>query len=451
MLYTAAFISPVYPCFQAIPEEPLLMTPSFSRRHALRVLTGTALWAASHTSAAPAGIKRRLPLPLVQPSTYPTVFVPGAVQPLAPGTRRVAALPRLHLPALPELHRCEFASNGHLEAAHAVVLLPAAAATHEQALHLAHTAAVQMFATRPTLSEAAVSVYRADGYQGFGGPAPLLTASVPRSRLAAFASGTLAEAAHYDRLWLNPDLVPLKQTEPSRELERVPVFVGSLAGLAEQRVKQLAAQLVGGTHGGLLFHGRVLSTPAAALSFDDVPHPIYAPLLLDTLKRAAVNATFFCIGRNARAYPYYVRDMVEGGHEIGNHTYHHVRLTGLPADTVEDELKSCDEVLLGITGKPVRFFRPPGGRYSPETLEIARARGLVTTFWTDDPADFNNPGQRVLENRLALHLRPGGIVLLHDNVLESLRVLPQFVAYAQKMGVTLDTVGDLAGLESSTD
>ena len=429
------------------------MTPSLSRRHALRLLTGTALWAASKTAAAPAGIKRQvplLPLPLVQPATYPTVRVPGAVQPLAPGTRTVAALPRLSLPALLELHRCEFASNGHIEAAHAVLLLPATSATHEQALRLAHEAAVQMFARRPTLSEAAVSVYRADGYQGFGGPAPLLTASVPRSRLAAFVSGTLAEAAQYDRLWLNPDVVPPKQTEPSRELERVPVFVGSLAGLAEQRVKQLAAQLVGGTHGGLLFHGRVLSTPAAALSFDDAPHPIYAPLLLDTLKRAGINATFFCIGRNARAYPYYVRDMVENGHEIGNHTYHHVRLTGLPADTVEDELKSCDEVLHGITGKPVRFFRPPGGRYSPETLQIAHARGLVTTFWTDDPADFNNPGQRVLENRLALHLRRGGIVLLHDNVLESLRVLPQFVAYAQKMGVKLDTVGDLAGLESST-
>ncbi|GGR35177.1 polysaccharide deacetylase family protein [Deinococcus ruber] len=431
-------------------EEPLLMTPHCSRRHALRLLTGTALWAAGQTLAAPSKPAGRLPLPLVQPSTFPAVPVPGAVQPLAPGTRPTAALPRLSLPELPELHRCEYAGNGRMEAAHAVLLVNEDDATHARALHLAHDAVTKTFAARPSLAEVAVSVYRAQGYQGFGGVAPLLTASVPVARLGGFLDTALSESARYERLWLNPDAVPPEQLEPSRELERAPVFVGSVAGLAAQRVKQLAAQLVGGTHGGLLFHGRVLGGPAAALSFDDAPHPIYAPLLLDTLKRARVHATFFCIGRNARAYPYYVQDIAADGHEVGNHTYHHVRLTGLPMDTVEDELRRCNEVLRGITGKPVRFFRPPGGRYSPQTLEIARARGLVTTFWTDDPADFNNPGQKVLESRLAGHLRQGGIVLLHDNVLESLRVLPQFVAYAQRQGVELDTVGELAGLESGS-
>ncbi|WP_425148667.1 polysaccharide deacetylase family protein [Deinococcus sp.] len=425
-----------------------------SRRQLLRGLLAGALWSAvGRTLAVPAtkGTAERLPLPTVQPASYPAVPVPGAVQPLAPGARPAVALPRLSLPDLPELHRCEYAGNGRIEAAHAVLLLPSSAATREDALHLAHDAATKALAARPQLSEVAVSVYRAEGYQGFGGPAPLLTASVPRARLAEFVGTALSKAAGYERLWLNPDAVPPAQLSPSRELEAAPVFVGSLADLAAQRVKQLAAQLVGGTHGGLLFHGRVLGGPAAALSFDDAPHPVYAPLLLETLKRAGISATFFCIGRNARAYPYYVRDISEDGHEIGNHTYHHVRLTGLPADTVEDELKSCNEVLRGITGKPVRFFRPPGGRYSPQTLDIARARGLVTTFWTDDPADFNNPGQSVLESRLARHLRRGGIVLLHDNVLESVRVLPAFIAYAERSGVKLDTVGDLAGLESSKD
>ena len=184
--------------------------------------------------------------------------------------------------------------------------------------------------------------------------------------------------------------------------------------------------------------------PLAALSFDDAPHPIYAPLLLDVLSRAGVKATFICIGRNARAYPYYVRDMLAQGHEIGNHTFHHVRLTELPAETVMDELEQCNSVLTGITGKPVTYFRPPGGRYSPETLTIARSLGLTTTFWTDDPADFNNPGQAVLAGRLSSKLRAGGIVLLHDNVLESLRVLPRFVEFAARQRVRLDTVAELA-------
>lgn len=90
------------------------------------------------------------------------------------------------------------------------------------------------------------------------------------------------------------------------------------------------------------------------------------------------------------------------------------------------------------------YFRPPGGRYSPETLAVAQSLGLTTAFWTDDPADFDNPGQTILESRLARKLRAGGIVLLHDNVLESLRVLPRFVAVAAGQRIKLETVAELA-------
>ena len=387
----------------------------------------------------------RLPLPEVQPATFPAIPIPGATQPLAPGSRPAPSLPRLQLPGLPEVYRAEYASNGVIEAAHVILLVPAADMKSDHAETLARAAVQRSFAVRSTLSEVAVSVYHQEGYMGFGGPAPHLTVSVPKGRLNDFLRNFGRAGASYDRAWSNPDSIPVAQRTPSRELERAPVFVGTPAGLAAQRVLQLAAQLTGGVHSALFFHGNRLR-PNAALSFDDAPHPVYAPLLLDTLSRAGVNATFFCIGRNARVYPYYVRDILNQGHEIGNHTFHHVRLTELPAETVQDELEQCNAVLTAITGKPVKYFRPPGGRYSPETLSIARSLGLVTTFWTDDPADFSNPGQSVLEDRLADHLRPGGIVLLHDNVLESLRVLPRFVEYAARRRVKLGTVADLAGL-----
>ena len=402
-------------------------------------LSGTVL-AAGKADRPGAG---RLPLPLVQPGTFKAVPVPGAEQPLAPGERPAPTLPRLLIPEVPEVHRVEYAVSGPLEAAHTVVLIPAAAATPGHVLNLARTAVQRTFQARGTLSEVAVSVYRAEGYRGFGGPPPLLTASVPRLQLGDFLETLGRATGGYGRAWINPDTAPTLQRAPSPELERAPVFVGTPAGLARQLVQQLAAQLTGGAHGGVFFHGNP-RRPLAALSFDDAPHPIYAPLLLDVLSRAGVKATFFCIGRNARAYPYYVRDMLAQGHEIGNHTFHHVRLTELPAETVMDELEQCNAVLTGITGKPVTYFRPPGGRYSPETLMVARSLGLTTTFWTDDPADFNNPGQAVLAGRLSSKLRAGGIVLLHDNVLESLRVLPRFVDYAAHQRVKLNTVAELA-------
>ena len=111
---------------------------------------------------------------------------------------------------------------------------------------------------------------------------------------------------------------------------------------------------------------------------------------------------------------------------------------------MKDELQQCNQVLSAITGKAVKYFRPPGGRYSPETLAVARSLGLTTAFWTDDPADFDNPGQTILESRLARKLRAGGIVLLHDNVLESLRVLPRFIVVAAGQRIKLETVTELA-------
>ena len=166
-------------------------------------------------------------------------------------------------------------------------------------------------------------------------------------------------------------------------------------------------------------------------------------MLLDTLRRNGVKATFFCIGRNAKAYPYFVRDMIRDGHEIGNHTYHHVRLPKLSDADVRDELEQANTTLSGITGQPVRYFRPPGGDYSRATLKIASALGLTTTFWTDDPGDFDNPGDAVIESRLVSKLRRGGIVLLHDNVLETIQILPAFLKVAQAKGLKLVTVGSL--------
>ena len=386
----------------------------------------------------------RLPLPLVQPGSYPGVPLPGEVQPLAPGERAAPGLPQLTLsPPMPQVHKVQYASNGTLEAAHATLLIPGEEASFERAFVLAREAVRRSYAARDTLGDVAASVYLAGSYAGFGGPPPLLTVSVPRARLGEFVSLGPREAGGYDRLWQDPGMPTPPARTPSRELERVPVFTGTPEGLARQRVQQLASQLLGGPRGGLFFHGSSRLS-AAALSFDDAPHPIYAPLLLDSLRRADVRATFFCIGRNARAYPYFVRDVHAAGHEVGNHTYHHVRLTDLPEGEVRDELVSCSRVLTGITGQPVAYFRPPGGRYSPLTLRVAESLGLTTTFWTDDPADFDNVGQSVLAYRLSRRLRDGGIVLLHDNVLQSVMVLPRFLAYARQRGVHLETVGRLA-------
>ena len=386
------------------------------------------------------GTVARAPLPLVRPPGG----LPGAIQPLAPGQRPAKPLAELIVtPLAPEVARVEYATNGFIEVAHALVLVPMRESGIVPELKLAQAAVERTFDARPTLDEVDVSVYRAGSYQGFGGPLPRLTASVPRARLNAFLALEAPTIKDYERIWVNPTAVPPQPSRaPSDVLEIAPVYGSDQNGVRGQQVKQLAAQATGVVRGGLFFHGNPRQA-VAALSFDDAPHPLYEPLLLDDLKRSSAKATFFCIGRNARAYPYFVRDMIEQGHEVGNHTFHHVRLLGLPADAVRDELETTNKVLEGITGKPVRYFRPPGGEYSPLTLQIASRLGLTTAFWTDDPGDFDNLGDVVLRSRLTRKLRDGGIVLLHDNVLETIEVLSPFLRTARSRGIKLTTVGGL--------
>ena len=71
------------------------------------------------------------------------------------------------------------------------------------------------------------------------------------------------------------------------------------------------------------------SSKIAALTFDDGPHPVYTPKLLDGLKERNVKATFFLIGQNIEGNEEIIKRMSKEGHLIGNHTYHHVNLATL--------------------------------------------------------------------------------------------------------------------------
>ena len=378
-----------------------------------------------------------LNLPNSWPKPVPAVLPPGVVQPLAPGQRPARALPTLEWPGrAAEIQRVEYASNGFIEVAHALILVKAGK-TPAELLYLTRQAVDGALEQRPQLHEVDVSVYAADSYAGFGGPTPLLTASVARSRVHEF----VRQGLDFERLHFRDSRIAHHSPGPALPgREQHPIFHGDDESIRLQQRRQEAESVP--LQEGLFFHGSPLRKEVA-LTFDDSPHPLYEPLLLDTLRRARVKATFFCIGRNARAYPYFIEDMAREGHEVANHTYHHVRLPGLSDAQIHRELNLAREVLEKLSKQDVNLFRPPGGDYSPQTLQLTRSAGLTTVFWTDDPCDFDNPGDGVIENRLLERLRPGGIILIHDNVQETINILPAFVKLAQREGYRLITAGEL--------
>lgn len=376
-------------------------------------------------------------LPTAQGVNIPAL-PPGQVQPVAPYTLAAPKIPTLTLrPPIPQVRDVYVLDNGFISVSHAIVTVTPAERISLRPLALQVAQAV--FAAQPNLNEVDISIYAKSTYAGFGGPLPLLTASVPRLRLSDFEAWA-TQHLPYERVWVNPGHL-VAYRKPDRVLETLK----SPSGTSEMSAAELQrlAQRKGGLFEGLLYRGKSRALNIAALTFDDAPHPMYEPLLLDLLRRSGAKATFFVIGRNAVAYPYFIKDMTEQGHEIANHTYHHVRLPPLSLADATDEMQWANTALEDITGKQVRYFRPPGGDYTPQTLAAARALGLTTVFWTDDPGDFQNPGEQVLESRLHAKLRPGGIVLLHDNAPQMLSVLQSFLHVARRNHYTLTTVGGL--------
>lgn len=126
-----------------------------------------------------------------------------------------------------------------------------------------------------------------------------------------------------------------------------------------------------------------------ALTFDDGPNPAWTPKLLDILAEFDVKATFFMLGSRAQAQPMLVRRVAEEGHQIGNHSWRHPNLALTAASVVRQELTKTKETLEQISGRPVRFFRPPFGARRPVVFRIARSLGMTPVLWNAMTSDWS--------------------------------------------------------------
>jgi peptidoglycan/xylan/chitin deacetylase (PgdA/CDA1 family) len=181
-----------------------------------------------------------------------------------------------------------------------------------------------------------------------------------------------------------------------------------------------------------------------ALTFDDGPHPLFTPKLLDLLRREQVPVTFFVVGKMVDKNPELVQQEAAEGHEVANHTYHHLRLASLPPDMIEPELREGARAIMRALGVPTRLYRPPGGEYDNDVIEVTRHLGYVMVLWTDDPGDYVRPGSAVIEQRAMRSIRNGGILLMHDGIQQTLDILPDLIAKLKKRGFKFVTCSQMA-------
>ena len=186
------------------------------------------------------------------------------------------------------------------------------------------------------------------------------------------------------------------------------------AGLAAWGAVAPSSQLFGPT----IRH--TSSARKIALTFDDGPNPAVTPRLLALFERHAVPATFFVIGKFARACPELVREIAARGHVIGNHTDTHPSLIFQPPAGIRAELLRCqDAVGEALHGAPPRWMRPPYGYRSPLLAAELKSAGIQgVAMWSRICWDWKpQPPQRLIE-RLSRVARPGraegDVVVMHD-------------------------------------
>ncbi len=182
-----------------------------------------------------------------------------------------------------------------------------------------------------------------------------------------------------------------------------------------------------------------------ALTFDDGPDSVATPRVLDLLGAAGATASFFCIGERARRHPHLLRRIVAEGHSVENHSDthpHHFACLAGPA--LRREVANAQSALSDISGMAPRWFRAPMGIRSPLLDPVLHRARLRLVSWTRRGYDTRCRTPAVVLSRLARHVSPGDVLLLHDgNCARSatgtpvvLDVLPLLLARLRETGVT---------------
>jgi len=167
------------------------------------------------------------------------------------------------------------------------------------------------------------------------------------------------------------------------------------------------------------------------LTFDDGPIPEVTPRILDILAEYDIKATFFCVGDNIEKYRSIYERIRSEGHQVGNHTYNHLRGWDTEDNIYLNNIAKCQQ----LTG--TSLFRPPYARAKKTQLKALYERYEVI-FWDVLSGDFDEQisPEKCYQNVIK-HVRSGSIIVFHDNIKALPRVtyaLPKVISYLKRAG-----------------
>lgn len=177
-----------------------------------------------------------------------------------------------------------------------------------------------------------------------------------------------------------------------------------------------------------------------ALTFDDGPHPIYTPQMLELLKEEQVPATFFLLGENVELYGDVVKEIAKEGHLIGNHTYHHVQITSLSLEEACKEIQETSDLIEELTGTGTEYVRPPFGTWNEELEERL---DLIPVMWSIDTKDWTTQNVDWIVRETVKHAEDHDIILMHDSYQSTVDAVKRVIEQLEAEGFEFVTVDEI--------
>ena len=172
------------------------------------------------------------------------------------------------------------------------------------------------------------------------------------------------------------------------------------------------------------------------------------PAILDALKKHQAPATFFIVGNYMETSPDLVKRMVEEGHTVGNHTYHHPDMSKIgDKEAFRKELSDLEVLYEETIGTPMtKYYRPPQGIYSEANLKMAKELGYKTFFWSLAYVDWyqdKQPSREEAFSKLIPRIHPGAVVLLHNTSKTNGEILDELLTKWEELGYSFHPLSEL--------
>ena len=187
-----------------------------------------------------------------------------------------------------------------------------------------------------------------------------------------------------------------------------------------------------------------------SLTFDSAWGAEDMPGILTTLKNENVKATFFVLGEWAEKYPDIIKQIIDGGHDVANHSDTHPHPNELTYDEVKNEIINANNKIKNITGIDNKLFRAPYGEYNNTVIQAATDLGYYAIQWNVDSLDWKNPGQDAIISRVTNKVSPGSIILMHNGTQDTAKVLPQLIQKLKADGYVFKPISEFIYKENYT-